>query len=135
MRRLAWLAALGALAAACAVPLDPPPAGPPDGAEPPRPGGVLREASPEDPRYLDPAKGYDTASWALEQMIFNTLVDYDAGTTIVPELAESWTLSPDGGGSSGTAQAAASTPTRTSHAGRLTSAAHRSGRSARSRSG
>src|SRR5207247_584465 len=31
-----------------------------------------------------------------EQMLFNTLVDYDAGTNIVPELAESWTLSPDG---------------------------------------
>jgi len=57
---------------------------------------VLREAALEDPRYLDPAKGYDTASWGLEQMIFNTLVGYDAGTTIVPELAESWTLSPDG---------------------------------------
>ncbi len=96
MRRLAWLVALGVLATACAVPLDPPPSGAPDGDEPPRAGGVLREAVPEDPRYLDPAKGYDTTSWGLEQMIFNTLVGYDAGTTIVPELAESWTLSPDG---------------------------------------
>src|SRR5439155_1524022 len=86
----------GGLATACAVPLDPPPSGAPDGDEPPRAGGVLREASSEDPRYLDPAKGYDTVSWGLEQMLFNTLVAYDAGTTIVPELAESWTLSPDG---------------------------------------
>ena len=96
MRRSAWLVLLGVLAAACAVPLDPPPSGPPDGDEPPRRGGVLHEASGEDPRYLDPAKGYDTVSWGLEQMLFNTLVDYDAGTNIVPELAESWTLSPDG---------------------------------------
>jgi ABC-type transport system substrate-binding protein len=96
MRGLAGLAALGVLAAACAVPLDPPPSGPPDGDQPPRLGGVLREASSEDPRYLDPAKGYDTVSWSLEQMLFNTLVAYDAGTNIVPELAESWTLSPDG---------------------------------------
>src|SRR5439155_134256 len=82
----------GARAAAWAVPLDPPPSGPADGEEPPRQGGVLREASSEDPRTLDPAKGYDTASWGLEQMIFNTLVDYDAGTNVVPELAESWTI-------------------------------------------
>jgi len=94
MRRVS-LAAL-VLLAACAVPLDPPPAGEPDGGGPPRAGGVLRGASPEDPRTLDPARGYDTVSWAIEQMLFNTLVDYDAGTTIVPELAESWTMSDDG---------------------------------------
>jgi peptide/nickel transport system substrate-binding protein len=29
-------------------------------------------------------------------MLFNTLVDYDDGTDIVPELAESWATSPDG---------------------------------------
>src|SRR5438552_3181836 len=45
---------------------------------------------------LDPAIGYDTGSWAFEQMLFNTLVDYDDGTNIVPELAESWQVSPDG---------------------------------------
>src|SRR5439155_25533856 len=73
MRR-ASLAAL-VLLTACAVPLDPPPPGEPDGAGPPRAGGVLRGASPEDPRTLDPARGYDTVSWAIEQMLFNTLVD------------------------------------------------------------
>ena len=96
MRRPAWLVLVGVLAAACAVPLDPPPSGPADGDKPPRQGGVLREASSEDPRTLDPAKGYDTVSWGFEQMLFNTLVDYDAGTNVVPELAESWTISPDG---------------------------------------
>jgi ABC-type transport system substrate-binding protein len=96
MRRIASLAAMSALAAACAVPLDPPPAGPPDGGGPPRQGGVLQLAASEDPRYLDPAKGYDTGSWSFEQMLFNTLVDYDEGTNIVPELAEAWTMSDDG---------------------------------------
>src|SRR5206468_9781831 len=80
----------------CAIPLDPPPAGAPDGAGPPRQGGVLHEAGAEDPRGLDPARGYDTGSWALEQMLFNTLADYDAGTNIVPELPASWTTSADG---------------------------------------
>ncbi|HLK12025.1 MAG TPA: ABC transporter substrate-binding protein [Candidatus Binatia bacterium] len=84
------------LAAACAVPLDPPPAGPADGGGPPRPGGVLRLGSPEDPHTLDPAKGYDTASWSFELMLFDTLVAYDQGTNLVPELAASWEVSADG---------------------------------------
>ena len=96
MRRIAWLVLAGALAGGCAVPLDPPPSGPPDGDEPPRQGGVLRESSSEDPRTLDPAIGYDTVSWSLEEMLFNTLVGYDAGTNIVPELAASWSTSEDG---------------------------------------
>ncbi len=96
MRRLALVAA-SVLAAACAVPLDPPPGGgPAEGGGPPRQGGVLHEAAGEDPRTLDPAKGYDTASWAYEQMLFNTLVGYDAGTNVVPELAASWTIGADG---------------------------------------
>ena len=94
MRR-ALLACL-VLAAACVVPLDPPPPGPADGGDPPRQGGVLRLAAAEDPRTLDPAIGYDVVSWSFEQMLFNTLVDYDAGTTIVPELAESWEARADG---------------------------------------
>ena len=85
------------LMAACAVPLDPPPAGPAAGAnETPRPGGTLRLGAAEDVHTLDPAIGYDTGSWAFEQMLFDTLVDYDDGTNIVPELAESWQVSPDG---------------------------------------
>jgi ABC-type transport system substrate-binding protein len=87
---------LAALASACAVPLDPPPPGDPGGGAPPRAGGELRLADPEDPHTLDPARGYDTVSWSFEQMIFNTLVDYDEGTNIVPELATGWTTTPDG---------------------------------------
>ncbi|TMA38718.1 MAG: ABC transporter substrate-binding protein [Deltaproteobacteria bacterium] len=93
----AGLLAACVLLAACAVPLDPPPSGPPARPdEVPRPGGTLRLGAAEDVHTLDPAIGYDTGSWAFEQMLFNTLVDYDEGTTIVPELAESWEVSPDG---------------------------------------
>jgi ABC-type transport system substrate-binding protein len=91
-----WPCACLLLAAACAVPLDPPPAGPASGGGPPRAGGILRLAAGDDVRTLDPAIGYDVVSWSFEQMLFNTLVDYDEGTTIVPELAESWEESPDG---------------------------------------
>jgi oligopeptide transport system substrate-binding protein len=94
--RLRGLAALLCLAAACAVPLDPPPAGPADGGGPPRRGGVLRLGAADDPHTLDPARGYDTASWSFELMLFDTLVAYDAGTNLVPALAASWEQSPDG---------------------------------------
>ena len=96
MTRVALALATAALAAACAVPLDPPPSGNADGGGPPKQGGVLRVGDAEDPRTLDPARGYDTVSWSFEQMLFNTLVTYDQGTSIVPELAASWTTSADG---------------------------------------
>ncbi|MGD0074860.1 MAG: ABC transporter substrate-binding protein [Candidatus Binataceae bacterium] len=57
---------------------------------------VLRIASTDDPPTLDPAAGYDTASWQFEQMIFDTLVRYsDAGVDLVPDLATVWEVSPD----------------------------------------
>src|SRR5262249_2141158 len=83
-------------AVACAVPLDPPPAGPATGDGPPRPGGVLRLSSAADVRTLDPAAGYDETSWLFEQTLFETLVGYDEGTRVVPQLAASWEMSPDG---------------------------------------
>jgi len=82
--------------AACTTPLEAPPPGAADGDGAPRSGGVLRLASAEDVRTLDPAKGYDVDSWSFEQMIFSTLVDYGDGTSMVPEVASSWTTTPDG---------------------------------------
>jgi peptide/nickel transport system substrate-binding protein/oligopeptide transport system substrate-binding protein len=97
VRRALALALVVTVAAGCAVPLDAPPTGPAEeqGATA-RPGGTFRVAFPEDPHHLDPALGYDTTSWWAEQLLFDTLVTYDEGTSIVPDLAERWEVSPDG---------------------------------------
>jgi len=58
---------------------------------------VLRLASNDDVPSLDPAAGYDTASWTFEQAIFDTLVRYgDADVELHPEVATSWESSADG---------------------------------------
>ncbi len=57
---------------------------------------VLRLASQDDVPTLDPAQGYDTASWTFEQMIFDTLVRYgDSDVELHPDAATSWESSPD----------------------------------------
>ncbi|MCL5044559.1 MAG: ABC transporter substrate-binding protein [Deltaproteobacteria bacterium] len=58
--------------------------------------GVLHLAAADDIPTLDPALGYDTASWAFEQMIFDTLVRYSAGgVELRPDLATAWEASSD----------------------------------------
>jgi ABC-type transport system substrate-binding protein len=64
------------------------------GNEPPPP--YLRLAGADEIPTLDPARGYDTASWQFEQMLFTTLVDYDADSNLVPKLATGWEVSSDG---------------------------------------
>jgi len=59
------------------------------------PAPYLRLADQDDIPTLDPARGYDTASWQFEEMVFNTLVDYDAEGRLVPELATRWEVSAD----------------------------------------
>jgi peptide/nickel transport system substrate-binding protein len=57
---------------------------------------VLRLSSVDDVPTLDPAAGYDTASWMFEQMIFDTLLRYGAGDVkLHPDLATSFESSPD----------------------------------------
>ena len=57
---------------------------------------VLRMSSPDDVPTLDPAAGYDTASWQFEQMIFDTLVRYStSGVDLEPDLALSWEVASD----------------------------------------
>jgi peptide/nickel transport system substrate-binding protein len=58
-------------------------------------GPYLRLADQDDVPTLDPARGYDTASWEFEAMLFNTLIDYDDDSTLVPELATDWEISAD----------------------------------------
>jgi len=59
-------------------------------------GDVLRLADQDDIPTLDPALGYDTASWQFEEMLFSTLVGYDDDGRLQPEVATQWEVSPDG---------------------------------------
>jgi ABC-type transport system substrate-binding protein len=57
---------------------------------------VLRLADKDDVPTLDPALGYDTASWQFEDMLFDTLLDYDEAGRLTGELAQRWQVSEDG---------------------------------------
>ena len=60
-------------------------------------GGTIVVTYKDDMATLDPAIGYDWQNWSMINGLFSRLVDYKFGTTeIVPSLAESWTISPDG---------------------------------------
>ena len=57
---------------------------------------VLHLATRDDIPTLDPVAGYDTASWAFEQMLFDTLVRYsDSGVELVADAATRWESSAD----------------------------------------
>ena len=62
----------------------------------PRNGGVYRAALPWSPRTLDPAYSTDIYSITLIQQIFDGLVQFDKNLNVVPALATSWKVSPDG---------------------------------------
>lgn len=55
----------------------------------------LRLADQDEVPTLDPARGYDTASWQFEDLLFETLLDYDDNGLLVGEAAESWQVSDD----------------------------------------
>lgn len=55
----------------------------------PKKGGEITVAYKDDLATLDPAIGYDWTNWPAEKLVFDGLLDYDSGTTIVPRLAES----------------------------------------------
>ena len=60
-------------------------------------GGTIVVTYKDDMATLDPAIGYDWQNWSMINGLFSRLVDYKFGTTeIVPSLADSWTISPDG---------------------------------------
>jgi len=60
-------------------------------------GGSFRVALTADATTLDPWNANDTNTLLVTRQIFETLVDYDgAAFKIVPKLAETWTVSPDG---------------------------------------
>jgi ABC-type transport system substrate-binding protein len=60
-------------------------------------GGTLSIAWEGGIDRLDPALGYDFISWPAERLMFDTLLTYDEGTTLVPGLAAAMpTISDDG---------------------------------------
>ncbi len=73
-----------------------PPLGPAPDRETPRRGGVLHGATFVNVRTLDPALAFDEASNPLVQLAFARLVTWDDQGGIAPDLASSFTASPDG---------------------------------------
>src|ERR1700730_12367754 len=66
-------------------------------ADTPSQGGTIVVTYKDDMATLDPVIGYDWQNWSMINGLFSRLVDYKFGTTeIVPLLADSWTISPDG---------------------------------------
>jgi ABC-type transport system substrate-binding protein len=62
----------------------------------PRTPGVLRLTTGTDPSTLDPARAYDTTSLSTTRVLYRGLVDYGDGANIVPVVARSYKISPDG---------------------------------------
>jgi peptide/nickel transport system substrate-binding protein/oligopeptide transport system substrate-binding protein len=63
----------------------------------PQKGGSIIIAYKDDLATLDPAIGYDWTNWPAIKMVFDGLLDYDSGTTLMPRLAEAMpTVSDDG---------------------------------------
>lgn len=60
-------------------------------------GGDIVITYKDDVATLDPAIGYDWQNWSMIKSLFDGLMDYEAGTTTLrPDLAESYEISPDG---------------------------------------
>ena len=74
--------------AAVAQPTTAPAPTQPPAAGTPQKGGEMIVAYKDDLATLDPAIGYDWTNWPAEKMVFDGLLDYDSGTTLVPRLAE-----------------------------------------------
>jgi ABC-type transport system substrate-binding protein len=62
----------------------------------PRRGGMMRLANYADVRSLEPAQTFDVVAGAVEQLLFDRLVDYDREGNIAPLLAERLDTSADG---------------------------------------
>jgi peptide/nickel transport system substrate-binding protein/oligopeptide transport system substrate-binding protein len=62
-----------------------------------KPGGAITVTYKDDVATLDPAIGYDWQNWSMIKGLFDSLMDYEPGTTTLkPDLAESYEISPDG---------------------------------------
>jgi oligopeptide transport system substrate-binding protein len=64
--------------------------------EVPERGGTYRRPLEFNPRTLDPALSLDMYSTTVIQQIFDGLVQFDKDLNIIPAIARSWKISPDG---------------------------------------
>ncbi|HSB04890.1 MAG TPA: ABC transporter substrate-binding protein [Thermodesulfobacteriota bacterium] len=68
----------------------------PQGKDIPAKGGIYRRPLEFGPKTLDPAVAVDIYSVTVLQQIFDGLVQFDKDLNIIPCLAKSWKISPDG---------------------------------------
>ena len=61
-----------------------------------QPGGTLNFGLLRDPIAFDPHIAYGASSASLQGNMYDTLVTYDSTGNIVPSLATSWDIQPDG---------------------------------------
>src|SRR6187399_2240601 len=62
-----------------------------------KPGGAIVVTYKDDVATLDPAIGYDWQNWSMIKSLFDAMMDYEPGTTVLkPDLAESYEISADG---------------------------------------
>src|SRR5258708_3499470 len=59
-------------------------------------GDAFVDSTIGDASYLNPVLASDTASSDINNRVYNGLVKYDKNINLVGDLAESWTVSPDG---------------------------------------
>ena len=65
-------------------------------AQEPARGGTVVQAISADPPTLNPGTTTDTQAWSVMGKLFNGLTYLDSEYRSHPDLAESWTISPDG---------------------------------------
>ena len=61
-----------------------------------RRGGTLRAALDGDPPTMDPHRSGSLVDRHVYQSLYDKLVETDQSLKVVPMLATSWTISPDG---------------------------------------
>jgi len=64
--------------------------------EAPKKGGIYRRPLEFSPKTLDPAVAADIYSVTVIQQIFDGLVQFDKDLNVIPAIAKSWKISPDG---------------------------------------
>jgi peptide/nickel transport system substrate-binding protein/oligopeptide transport system substrate-binding protein len=59
-------------------------------------GGIYRRPLEFNPKTLDPALSIDTYADTVTQQVFDGLIQFDKDLNVIPAIAKSWKISPDG---------------------------------------